>query len=83
MRFVTSLLHATVVRLVIAGMACALGLVVASAAGAPWDADQRDLTKRERPKHPTLEWVDGGPGYYGRFSNALPSRPTYFPIAGS
>jgi hypothetical protein len=24
--------------------------------------------------------VDGGPGYYGRFSNALPIKPSYFPI---
>ena len=29
---------------------------------------------------PRLRRVDGGPGYYGRFSNALPSRPSYFPI---
>ena len=24
--------------------------------------------------------MDGGPGYYGRFSNALPNKPSYFPI---
>jgi hypothetical protein len=24
--------------------------------------------------------VDGGPGYYSRFSNSLPSDPTYFPL---
>ena len=29
---------------------------------------------------PTLEQVDGGPGYYGQFSNPLPSDPSYFPI---
>ena len=29
---------------------------------------------------PKLRQVDGGPGYYGRFSNALPSKPSYFPI---
>lgn len=27
-----------------------------------------------------LREIDGGPGYFGRFSNALPSDPTYFPI---
>jgi hypothetical protein len=27
-----------------------------------------------------LRPVDGGPGYYGRFSNPLPTRPSYFPI---
>jgi hypothetical protein len=29
---------------------------------------------------PRLRPVDGGPGYYGRFSNALPSSRSYFPI---
>ena len=29
----------------------------------------------------TLEGVDGGLGWYGRFSNALPTTPDYFPIA--
>jgi hypothetical protein len=28
----------------------------------------------------TLEQVDGGPGWYGRFSNPLPSDPAFFPI---
>jgi hypothetical protein len=28
----------------------------------------------------TLRQVDGGLGYYGRFSNALPTDPSYFPI---
>jgi hypothetical protein len=31
-------------------------------------------------KAPRLRRVDGGPGYYGRFSNALPTSPSYFPI---
>jgi hypothetical protein len=25
--------------------------------------------------------VDGGPGYFGRFSNSLPTAPTFFPIS--
>jgi hypothetical protein len=33
-----------------------------------------------RRSAPRLRRVDGGPDYYGRFSNALPSRPSYFPI---
>jgi hypothetical protein len=28
----------------------------------------------------SLRQVDGGPGYYGQFANALPSDPSYFPI---
>ena len=28
----------------------------------------------------SLQQVDGGPGYYGQFSNALPTDPSYFPI---
>ena len=32
------------------------------------------------PKAPTLEQVDGGPGYYGQFPNPLPSDPSWFPI---
>jgi hypothetical protein len=28
----------------------------------------------------TLRQVDGGPGYYGQFSNALPTAASYFPI---
>jgi hypothetical protein len=30
---------------------------------------------------PTLAPVDGGPGYYSRFSNALPGVSSFFPIA--
>jgi hypothetical protein len=37
----------------------------------------RDSRKR---KAPTLRQVDGGPRYYSRFLNALPSKPSYFPI---
>jgi hypothetical protein len=33
-----------------------------------------------RGSAPRLRQVDGGPGYYGRFSNALPTKPSYFPI---
>jgi hypothetical protein len=29
---------------------------------------------------PTLQAVDGGAGYYGSFSNALPTSPDWFPI---
>jgi hypothetical protein len=29
----------------------------------------------------SLQQVDGGPNYYGEFSGALPSDPSYFPIA--
>jgi hypothetical protein len=32
------------------------------------------------PGTPTLQDVDGGLGYYGRFSNGLPTAATYFPI---
>jgi hypothetical protein len=28
-----------------------------------------------------LRQVDGGPGYYGKFSNGLPTDPAFFPIA--
>jgi hypothetical protein len=28
----------------------------------------------------SLRQVDGGPGYYGQFSNPLPSDPSYFPL---
>jgi hypothetical protein len=28
----------------------------------------------------TLQQVDGGPGYYGRFANALPTDPSFFPV---
>jgi hypothetical protein len=28
----------------------------------------------------TLQQVDGGPGYYGRFANALPTDPSYIPV---
>ena len=33
------------------------------------------------PSSVTLRQVDGGAGYYGQFSNALPTADTYFPIA--
>ena len=33
-----------------------------------------------RRSTPRLRPVDGGLGYYGRFTNALPSKPSYFPI---
>jgi hypothetical protein len=33
-----------------------------------------------KSKSPTLRRVDGGLGYYRRFSNPLPSDPSYFPI---
>ena len=33
-----------------------------------------------RRSAPRLRQADGGPGYYGRFSNALPTKPSYFPI---
>ena len=29
---------------------------------------------------PSLREVEGGPGYYGRFSNALPTSPSDFPV---
>jgi hypothetical protein len=29
---------------------------------------------------PTLTSADGGPGYYGRFANPLPTSSDYFPI---
>jgi PA14 domain len=34
------------------------------------------------PGAPTLQQVNGGPGYYGQFANALPSGSDYFPIGG-
>ena len=37
-------------------------------------------TRAARRSAPRLRPVDGGPRYYGRFSNALPSSPSYFPI---
>jgi hypothetical protein len=55
------------------GLACAFALGVAPAAAAP--------TTPKRVKQPTLQRVDGGLGYHGRFSNALPTRPSFFPIA--
>ena len=39
-----------------------------------------NLGKRAARPAPRLRPVDGGPRYYDRFSNALPSRPSYFPI---
>jgi hypothetical protein len=36
--------------------------------------------KRARPGKPRLRKVDGGLGYYGRFSNPLPTRKNFFPI---
>ena len=33
-----------------------------------------------RRSTPRLRPVDGGLGYYSRFTNALPSKPSYFPI---
>jgi hypothetical protein len=82
LRFLKSLVHARFARLVVAGLACALGLVAASAMGARSDGSvEQEPASRWRLKQPTLEQVDGGPGYFGRFSNALPSRASYFPIA--
>jgi hypothetical protein len=37
-------------------------------------------TRTARRSAPRLRPVDGGLRYYSRFSNALPSRPSYFPI---
>ena len=34
----------------------------------------------QAPTGVTLEQVDGGPGWYGRFANPLPTDPGYFPI---
>jgi hypothetical protein len=33
------------------------------------------------PGDVTTQPVDGGPGYYGRFTNPLPSDPSFFPVA--
>jgi hypothetical protein len=30
----------------------------------------------------TLEQIDGGTGYYGRFTSALPDSPGFFPVSG-
>ena len=38
------------------------------------------LTEPQPAGAPTLAPVDGGPSYYGRFANALPSVSSYFPI---
>ena len=47
-------------------------------------ASARPLTNRggdtTRRRAPTLRQVDGGPGYYGRFSHPLPTSRSYFPI---
>ena len=37
-------------------------------------------TRTARRSAPRLRQVDGGPRYYSRFSHALPSAPSYFPI---
>ena len=44
----------------------------------PTTANRGGATSRR--SSPTLQPVDGGQGYYGRFSNALPTKPSYFPI---
>jgi chitodextrinase len=39
------------------------------------------LTVSDPVNAPTLQPVDGGLGYYGQFSNPLPTSPDWFPIA--
>ena len=78
----SSVVPLTSAQVSVIGLACAFVLGVAPAAGAPSHGTlQGQATAQERVKHPTLQRVDGGPGYHGRFSNALPTRPSFFPIA--
>ncbi len=46
-----------------------------------WDQTpaERTFTIASEPS-PDLVPIDGGPGYYGQFSNPLPTDPSYFPI---
>jgi hypothetical protein len=76
--------------LAVAGLLCAFVLAAGAATGAP----RAELTvpsisttataivgaQAPRRSAPRLRQVDGGPRYYGRFSNALPSNRSYFPI---
>jgi hypothetical protein len=45
------------------------------------DDDESDLPPPPPPGGITLAEVDGGPTYYGQFSNALPTDRSYFPVA--
>ena len=82
MRSWSSVVPFTSAQVSVIGLACAFVLGVAPAAGAPsLGTRQGQATAQERVKHPTLQRVDGGPDYHGRFSNALPTRPSFFPIA--
>jgi hypothetical protein len=83
LRFLSSVVPFSSVQAAVFGLACVFALGVGPAAGAPSDAShqRRATTVQKRVKQPTLQRVDGGPGYHGRFSNALPARPSFFPIA--
>jgi hypothetical protein len=57
---------------------CALSAGLTPAAAAPAVAVPEG---HSAPTQVVLEQVDGGPGWYGRFTDPLPSRPSFFPIA--
>ena len=74
----------------VAGLLCSFVLLAGSASPAPSATPRvvgvtvRSVSKLDasiaRRSRPRLRQVDGGLGYYGRFTNALPSKPSYFPI---
>jgi hypothetical protein len=75
----------------VVGLLGAFVLAAGAASGAPsWDLAAPSVSnppatanvgaRTPRRRAPQLRPVDGGPGYYSRFSNALPSKPSYFPI---
>lgn len=70
----------------IALAATAAGLVTAVGSGSPPGTAGTSATGNPEDPQPsaapaiTLREVDGGPDYYGRFSNSLPTDPSFFPI---
>jgi hypothetical protein len=78
------------ISIVAAGLLSAFVLLAGSAAGAlPVKRHAHGSTVRSASgqntamvgrSSPRLRQVDGGPGYYRRFANSLPTKPSYFPI---
>ena len=65
-------------KLVLPFAVCAAFACAPTSSAAPMV--QLPVTRAQATPAVGLEQVDGGLGYYGRFSNALPSDPGYFPI---
>jgi hypothetical protein len=71
---------------VVAGLLGAIVLLAGSASAEPLapplgtDATAQSRATVAKRGALRLQHVDGGPGYWGRFSNALPRTPNYFPV---